>query len=141
MLSEKPNILIEGMRVSDETDLFLIIHRRGRVQGAKGTVVPEGCRARTVWESLEPCEEMWPKWISVEEKKAEFPCLCYDANGNPPFIPNGIVTITDDRGTWQLDAHLAELALHKGKVKPVLGYGNRITHWVPLPAPPKEETP
>ena len=77
-----------------------------------------------------------PKWISVEEKLAEWPCIVYDANGNLPFIPHGILTITDAQGTWQIDARLADSALHQGKIKPVLGYGNRITHWMPLPSPP-----
>ena len=87
-----------------------------------------------------PAADVRPvEWIPVTERRAEFPCICCDANGNLPFIPQGLLTITDAQGTWQIDAHLADPRLHQGKVKPVLGYGNRITHWMPLPEPPKAE--
>lgn len=79
-----------------------------------------------------------PHWIPVEERRAEIPCICCDANGNMPFIPQGIVTIKDDQGVWQIDAHLVDLNLHHNRLKPVLGYQNRITYWMPLPQPPKE---
>lgn len=98
------------------------------------------CKQKLALQAADAIEELSkPKWISVEEKLAEWPCIVYDANGNLPFIPHGILTITDAQGAWQIDAHLADPALHQGKIKPVLGYGNRITHWMPLPQPPKAE--
>lgn len=99
--------------------------------------------ADAIEELMRRCEQFQymppPAWIPVTERRAEFPCICYDANGNMPFIPHGILTIKDDQGVWQISADLADPILHQGKNKPVLGYGNRITNWMPLPEPPKEE--
>lgn len=75
------------------------------------------------------------EWIRVEDQKPELPCLVYDAMKNPPYIPMGLITIQDDQGTWIIDSSLADIKT--GKLKPVLGYPNRITHWMPLPLPPE----
>ena len=74
------------------------------------------------------------EWISVEERPVEFPCICCDINGNPPFIPHGIVTIKDSEGTYYLDYGKVGFM----EVKELVHRGNRITHWMPLPKSPND---
>ena len=79
------------------------------------------------------------KWIPVTERLAEYPCICCDTHKNT-FIPLGILTVTDTKGTWQIDSGYIRDWDRWGDFKPVLGYENRITHWMPLPTPPKGES-
>lgn len=75
------------------------------------------------------------KWIPVSEKAPKAPCLIFDANKNVPSAADGIITITDEKhGTWFCDIKLHYWTQGKDKF---VSYGNRITHWMPLPEPPK----
>ena len=77
------------------------------------------------------------KWIPVTERLPEYPCIIVDANRNPPCVASGIITITDKKhGTWCIDGKYHSM-FYKEQGD-LLCYGNRITHWMPLPEPPKE---
>ena len=78
-------------------------------------------------------------WIPVEEQPPAFPCLVCDANGNQPYVPLGIVTITDEEhGEWHIDGRLWDTKIFfKGEWCSQLGYCNRIIAWMPLPTPYK----
>lgn len=81
------------------------------------------------------------EWIKVTENTPpEFPCLVCDANGNQPFVPMGIVTITDEEhGEWHIDGRLwdSPKVFVDGEWGNQISYGNRITAWMPLPKPYK----
>ena len=80
------------------------------------------------------------EWINSEEMLPQFPCLAIDVNGNSVFIPDGILTIKDKHGEWCIDASLAkEVRLIDGTKIDALIWENRITHWMPIPQPPKGE--
>lgn len=77
------------------------------------------------------------KWIPVSRRAPKCPCLIFDANMNTPSVADGIITITDEKhGTWFCDIKLHYWTQGKEKF---VSYGNRITHWMPLPQPPKED--
>ena len=38
------------------------------------------------------------EWIPVRKERAEYPCIACDSWGNMPFIPDSIITLTDDSG-------------------------------------------
>ena len=81
------------------------------------------------------------RWIPVEEEPPQFPCLVCDANVNQPFVPMGIVTITDEEhGEWHIDGRLWDTpkVFVDGEWGNQLVYGNRIIAWMPLPEPYKE---
>lgn len=68
-------------------------------------------------------ESAQPKWISVEERyPADDQCVMY--------VDDGEVAFRIVRG-WAL-RELCEFPEHREV--------HRITHWMPLPEPPKEET-
>ena len=79
------------------------------------------------------------EWINSEEMLPEFPCLALDVNGNSVFIPDGIITIKDNKhGEWCINASLAkEVRLIDGTKIDALIWENRIAYWMPLPTPPK----
>ena len=80
------------------------------------------------------------EWINSEEMLPEFPCLAIDVNGNPVFIPDGILTIKDKHGEWCINASFAkEISLIDGTKIDALIWENRIAYWMPLPHPPKGE--
>ena len=78
------------------------------------------------------------EWINSEEMLPEFPCLALDVNGNSVFIPDGIITIKDNKhGEWCINASLAkEVRLIDGTKIDALIWENRIAYWMPLPTPP-----
>ena len=79
------------------------------------------------------------EWINSEEMLPEFPCLALNVNGNSVFIPDGIITIKDNKhGEWCINASLAkEVRLIDGTKIDALIWENRIAYWMPLPTPPK----
>ena len=79
------------------------------------------------------------EWINSEEMLPEFPCLALDVNGNSVFIPDGIITIKDNKhGEWCINASLAkEVRLIDGTKIDALIWENRIAYWMPLPKLPK----
>ena len=135
------NVMITGLKMPKRCPINALIYPDGRAIITLHSGKTMECRAEEAADAIEELAKdiNVPRWIPVEECRAEIPCICCDANGNMPFIPKGIVTIKDDQGLWQIDAGLADPSLHQSRLKPVLGYQNRITHWMPLPEPPKEE--
>ena len=84
-------------------------------------------------------------WISVEEKPPMCgACLAIDANGNM-CITNGWQYIEDKKGRqFYVDSNLAsrfydENGRGKNPEMRICIYENRMTHWRPLPKPPKGE--
>jgi Protein of unknown function (DUF551). len=85
-----------------------------------------------------------PHWISVEERlpgdcehvlcRIEEECMYYDATGGEVFA---------------MDSYLCEAHYRRGKHKgwykavspDISSCTNNVTHWMPLPAPPKEVLP
>ena len=83
-----------------------------------------------------------PKWISVEERlpgdcehvlcRIEEECMYYDATGGEVFA---------------MDSYLCEAHYRRGKHKgwykavspDISSCTNNVTHWMPLPEPPKED--
>lgn len=78
-----------------------------------------------------------PKWISVEEREPEFPCICYDGV-NVISIPKNIASLTLKSGekVFVSDAFL-EAFPHALLEK--LDDCTHILYWMPLPEPPKED--
>ena len=78
-----------------------------------------------------------PRWISVEEQPPVWPCVVYDGH-NPPYTPKGCIAMlhdADGRVNWIPEISLD--ALMKGSMPKLHNFP--ITHWMPLPEPPKEE--
>lgn len=77
-----------------------------------------------------------PKWISVEEREPEFPCICYDGV-NVISIPKNIASLTLKSGekVFVSDAFL-EAFPHALLEK--LDDCTHILYWMPLPELPKE---
>lgn len=77
------------------------------------------------------------KWISVEEREPEFPCICYDGV-NVISIPKNIASLTLKSGekVFVSDAFL-EAFPHALLEK--LDDCTHILYWMPLPEPPKED--
>lgn len=77
-----------------------------------------------------------PKWISVEEREPEFPCICYDGV-NVISIPKNIASLTLKSGekVFVSDAFL-EAFPHALLEK--LDDCTHILYWMPLPEPPEE---
>ena len=72
---------------------------------------------------IQQLESAQPKWISVEERyPADDQCVMY--------VDDGEIAFRIVRG-WAL-RELCEFPEHREV--------HRITHWMPLPEPPKEET-
>lgn len=84
------------------------------------------------------------EWIKVtEDTPPDYPCLVCDANRNQPFVPMGIVTITDEEhGEWHIDGRLwdSPKVFVDGEWGNQISYGNRIIAWMPLPKPYREES-
>ena len=76
------------------------------------------------------------KWISVEEREPEFPCICYDGV-NVISIPKNIASLTLKSGekVFVSDAFL-EAFPHALLEK--LDDCTHILYWMPLPERPKE---
>lgn len=76
------------------------------------------------------------KWISVEEREPEFPCICYDGV-NVISIPKNIASLTLKSGekVFVSDAFL-EAFPHALLEK--LDDCTHILYWMPLPEPPKD---
>lgn len=76
------------------------------------------------------------KWISVEEREPEFPCICYDGV-NVISIPKNIASLTLKSGekVFVSDAFL-EAFPHALLEK--LDDCTHILYWMPLPEPPEE---
>lgn len=80
------------------------------------------------------------EWINSEEMLPEFPCLIVRPDGKAVTIPEGILTVKDKHGEWCINASLDYAAkLMDGSEISTLIWENRITHWMPLPLPPKGE--
>ena len=98
-------------------------------------------RATKALESL-PAADVEPvqEWINSEEMLPEYPCLIVSVDRKSVFIPEGILTIKDEHGEWCINASLDYAAkLIDGSEITTRVFENRITHWMPLPEPPKGE--
>lgn len=88
---------------------------------------------------IEHLEAQQPKWISVEERPPEFPCMCWDGE-NPVYIPMCIGTVQLKSGkivyVGNLDLYEHLLCIGDPEQRP--DYVTHITHWMPLPEPPEE---
>ena len=78
-------------------------------------------------------------WISASERRPEPPCLVVDCHKNQPRITQSVLHIIDieNRSFW-LDDRVMDISMDK-KISHLASYGNRVTHWMPLPEPPKEK--
>jgi len=102
-------------------------------------------RASVMRDAADAIEELLaavPKWISVEERlpgdcehvlcRIEEECMYYDATGGEVFA---------------MDSYLCEAHYRRGKHKgwykavspDISSCTNNVTHWMPLPEPPKED--
>lgn len=83
---------------------------------------------------IEHLDAKVPKWISVEEREPEFPCICYDGV-NVISIPKNIASLTLKSGekVFVSDAFL-EAFPHALLEK--LDDCTHILYWMPLPEPP-----
>lgn len=93
-------------------------------------------------DAIEELLAVVPKWISVEERlpgdcehvlcRIEEECMYYDATGGEVFA---------------MDSYLCEAHYRRGKYKgwykavspDISSCTNNVTHWMPLPDPPKED--
>lgn len=77
------------------------------------------------------------EWISVEERPPKWPCVVYDGH-NRPYTPRGCIAMFEDKDgnrEWIPDHPLD--ALLQGKRAEM--HNLPVTHWMPLPEPPKED--
>lgn len=80
-------------------------------------------------------EHMEPRWISVEEREPEFPCICYDGV-NLISIPKNIasLTLTSGEKVFVSDVFLEafpDLLIEE------LEDCTHILYWMPVPEPPE----
>ena len=89
---------------------------------------------------IENLEAQQPKWISVEEREPEFPCICYDGV-NAISIPKSIASLTLKNGkkVFVSDAFDAFLEAFPHVPPEKLDDCTHILYWMPLPEPPNNE--
>ena len=88
---------------------------------------------------IEHLEAKVPKWISVEEREPEFPCICYDGV-NAISIPKSIASLTLKNGkkVFVSDAFDAFLEAFPHVPPEKLDDCTHILYWMQLPEPPEE---
>lgn len=87
-----------------------------------------GCKRQRNSDALayiQQLEAQVPKWISVVERLPEDERSVLTVNGHGEIRIMGLWSKRGDEWTW----------LHNGRMM----HYNDITHWMPLPEPPKEE--
>lgn len=79
-----------------------------------------------------------PRWISVEEREPEFPCICYDGV-NAISIPKSIASLTLKNGkkVFVSDAFDAFLEAFPHVPPEKLDDCTHILYWMQLPEPPE----
>lgn len=86
---------------------------------------------------IQQLEAQVPRWISVEERLPDWPCVVYDGI-NPPYTPRcSIVQVTKSSGKVEWIADLPVSVVLDGKMVEV--HHLPFTHWMPLPEPPEED--
>ena len=88
-------------------------------------------------------EEAQPKWISVEERSPELPCICYDGL-NPPRELDAMyrLSIEERELYYSYDVfHLMNILSDETDISEPIDIGSmtHILFWMPLPEPPKED--
>ena len=115
--------------------------------GCTGSSCPYGgilaCEKKIGQDALEYINELeakQQKWISVDDKDPEFPCITYDGE-NPPKIPHEIYTLVKGDGEKR---HFSYDPFEMEKFFRDLGQDidmfamTHITHWMPVPERPEE---
>lgn len=91
-------------------------------------------------EYINELEAKQQKWISVDDKDPEFPCITYDGE-NPPEIPHEIHTLIKGDGEKRHFSYdpfeMEKFFLDHGQDVDMFAM-THITHWMPVPKPPKE---
>lgn len=90
---------------------------------------------------IEHLEAKVPRWISVEEREPEFPCICYDGV-NAISIPKSIASLTLKNGkkVFVSDAFDAFLEAFPHVPPEKLDDCTHILYWMQLPEPPEVST-
>lgn len=84
--------------------------------------------------------EAMPQWISVKERLPEVPCIVLWGDGNIDYAKCIVrVTMKGGKRIAFADTLIDAASLMDGTRVDFLCEGNAITHWMPLPPPPKEE--
>ncbi len=88
-------------------------------------------------------------WIEADDMEPICPCITIDANRNIHLTTEKFEVNQGRRDAngnsydnqhFYVDGALTHGIERKEMFKSVLIYENRITHWMPLPEPPKEDT-
>lgn len=80
------------------------------------------------------------KWISVDDKDPEFPCITYDGE-NPPIIPYVIHTVIKGGGEkrhFSYDPFEMEKFFRDQGQDVDMFSMTHITHWMPVPERPED---
>ena len=88
-------------------------------------------------------EAAQPKWISVEERPPELPCICYDGL-NPPRELDAMyrLSIEERELYYSYDVfNLMNILSDETDISEPIDIGSmtHILFWMPLPEPPKED--
>ena len=88
-------------------------------------------------------EAAQPKWISVEERPPELPCICYDGL-NPPRELDAMyrLSIEERELYYSYDVfNLMNILSDETDISEPIDIGSmtHILFWMPLPMPPKED--
>ena len=115
--------------------------------GCTGSSCPYGgilaCEKKIGKDALEYINELeakQQKWISVDDKDPEFPCITYDGE-NPPEIPHVIHTIIKGDGEKRHFSYdpfeMKKFFGDQGQDVDMFSM-THITHWMPVPERPED---
>ena len=89
---------------------------------------------------IEHIEAKVPKWISVDDKDPEFPCITYDGE-NPPKIPHVIHTLINGDGEKRHFSYdpfeMEKFFRDQGQYVDMFSM-THITYWMPVPELPED---
>lgn len=94
-------------------------------------------------EKVAQLEAAQPKWISVDERPPELPCICYDGL-NPPRELDAMyrLSIEERELYYSYDVfNLMDILSDETDISEPIDIGSmtHILFWMPLPEPPKED--